>query len=363
MTTNNQDLPVEIRQQPVPPTDRTTLWMSMVLGVLVVMGVGAYGAYSWLQSMLQPVVPNSTEQIVLQIPQGSSTGQVANLLYQKHLIKQVQVFKGLARYHKLDGQLKAGEYILSPGWTPAQIIATLTSGKVTQYTFTVPEGYTLKQIAELLEQKGYVKKADFLQQAAQGDFNFEFVKALPKTPDRLEGYLFPDTYHIEKGASSADIINVMLKRFSQEITPEFISRAQAQGLSVPQAVTLASIVEREAARDSERPKVAAVFFNRLKQNMKLESCATVQYALGEHKERLLYKDLAIDSPYNTYKYRGLPIGPIASPGRASLQAVINPAPVDYLFFVVSVDGEHAFSKTLEEHNKNKAKYVARFKTQ
>lgn len=363
MNMNETNQPVEIRQHPQVSVRPATFWIAILVGLIGILAVGAFGLYSWLSVMLQPVAPGKSTQQVVEIPQGATTAQVANLLVEKDLVKNSLVFKGLARYHQLDGKLKAGEYVLSPDMTPGEIIANLTKGKVTQYTFTIPEGYTVQQIASVLGQKGYGRPEVFVQEAEQGDFDFFFINGLKKGPGRLEGYLFPDTYQIPKGMSEKAIINMMLKRFAQEITPDYQAKAQAQGLTLHQAVTLASVVEREAAKDSERSKVAAVFLNRLKVKMKLESCATVQYALGEHKERLLYKDLQVESPYNTYKYPGLPQGPIAVPGRASLQAVVNPAPVDFLFFVVSEDGQHAFSKTLAEHNKNKAKYVARFKTQ
>lgn len=180
---------------------------------------------------------------------------------------------------------------------------------------------------------------------------------MPNNEKRLEGYLFPDTYKVTATTTEREIIDMMLARFAREATPEFRQKAQKLGLTLHQAVILASIVEREAKVDKERPKVAAVFLNRMKKGWKLESCATVQYALGQPKARLLNKDLQIDSPYNTYKYSGLPPTPIASPGRASLQAAVNPANVDYLFFVVSQDGRHVFSRTLAEHNRAKAKYI------
>jgi UPF0755 protein len=178
----------------------------------------------------------------------------------------------------------------------------------------------------------------------------------------LEGYLYPDTYRITTQATEEEIVNMMLARFAREMTTEFREQARAQGLTLHQAVTLASLVEREAQKDAERPRVAAVFLNRLKKGWKLESCATIQYILGEPKARLLNKDLQIDSPYNTYRNYGLPPGPIAAPGRASLQAAVNPADEGYMFFVVAEDGRHIFSRTLQEHNRHKAQYLDRLET-
>ncbi|MFZ5641885.1 MAG: endolytic transglycosylase MltG, partial [Bacillota bacterium] len=267
-----------------------------------------------------------------------------------------------SRSQGLAAKMQAGEYSLNTGMSVPEIIRRITGGEVDTLVFTIPEGYNLKQITDTLVGKGLVDRARFTELLAGGNFNYDFLQGLPAGEKRLEGYLFPDTYHINKGTTEEEIMNIMLARFAREITPEFKQKAGALGLTLHQAVTLASVIEREAAKDEERPRVAAVFLNRMKKGWKLESCATVQYALGTNKTRLLYKDLQVESPYNTYKYKGLPPGPIAAPGRASLLAAVNPAKEDYMFFVVSEEGQHVFSRTIQEHNRNKAKYISRFKT-
>jgi UPF0755 protein len=174
----------------------------------------------------------------------------------------------------------------------------------------------------------------------------------------MEGYLFPDTYHIGSRTTEEEIIKMMLKRFNDELVKlDYVEKITLPGLSLHNAVTLASLVEREAREDSERPVIAGVIMNRLNRGMKLQIDATVLYALGGHKEKVYYKDLEVDSPYNTYLYYGLPPGPIAFPGEASLKAAIEPAITDYLYYVAKPDGSHAFARTLAEHNNNKAKYT------
>jgi len=343
-------------------TQKSKVWL-YILTILAAaaLAVTATG-FVLVKDLLAPVKPGSTSPVIISIPGGSSTGKVAGILTEQGLIKNSQVFRLYARFQGLDSKLKAGEYRLNAGMSVQEIVDTLSAGTVTTYSFTIPEGYNTKQIAEVLVKKGYVDEAKFWQVVANGAFKYDFLAGLPNNRQRLEGYLFPDTYQITKGMTEEQIIDMMLKRFSKEMTPDFRDKAAKLGMTLHEAVTLASLVEREAVKDDERPKVAAVFLNRIKKGMKLESCATVQYALGETKTRLLYKDLQVNSPYNTYRVKGLPVGPIASPGAPSLQAAVNPAAVDYLFFVVSQDGQHAFSKTLAEHNRNKKKYVARFQT-
>ncbi len=305
------------------------------------------GVYLYFLALLGPVEEGRTAEVSVNIPAGSSTIAVARTLEQQGLIKSALAFRVYTRYSGQDSSIMAGKYALSSAMSVQDILAKLTMGEVETFSFTIPEGYNAKQIADLLAEKDYVNREKFLALVDE---------------KRLEGYLFPATYRAFKGITEIELLNLMYKRFRQEITPDYEAKAKALGLNLHQAVTLASIIEREAMKDSERPMVAAVFLNRMKIGMKLESCATVQYALGENKERLLYKDLQVDSPYNTYKVTGLPPGPIAAPGRPSLQAAVNPAKVDYLYFVVSKAGEQAFSNTLDEHNKNKRKYISKFQT-
>jgi len=327
--------------------------------ILLLLLAGTAFAYDRFTDLLGPVAaPAQAVEVEIAVPQGTSSAQIAQLLWVKGLIKNETVFRLYAMYRNLDGRLQAGDYELNTGLSTTEIIERLAKGETTSYSFTIPEGYTLKQIVDKLASKNYINKDRFLDLAAHSTFKHGFLRDVPPGPNRLEGYLFPDTYQITKKTTEQDIINMMLDRFDQELRKYHVSELAAKrGLTVHQAVTLASIVEREAQKDEERPKVAAVFLNRMKKGWKLESCATIQYILGEPKARLFEKDLQINSPYNTYKFSGLPPGPIAVPGGPSLQAAVNPADVDYMFFVVSEDGKHIFSRTLEEHNRSKAAYL------
>lgn len=344
------------RDKPLPLVKNIFL---LILAFILALAVYGYSSY---QSMLKPVNTQNPQTKTITIPSGASTQKISEILAGSGMIRNQLAFRIFSRYEGLAAKMQAGDYSLNTGMSVPEIISRISGGEVDTLTFTIPEGYSLKQIAETLVSKGLVDRNRFTDLLARGNFNYDFLQGLPAGEKRLEGYLFPDTYRINKGASEEDIISMMLARFAREITPEFKQKAAALGMTPHQAVTMASIVEREAAKDVERPKVAAVFLNRMKKGWKLESCATIQYALGTNKTRLLYKDLQIESPYNTYKYKGLPPGPIAAPGRASLQAVVNPDKDEYMFFVVSEDGQHVFSRTLAEHNRSKAKYISRFKT-
>jgi len=333
----------------------------VILGLLL--SAGLLLAYYRFNELLQPPAASGivSEKNVV-VPQGASTVGIANILKEQGLIRSSGAFRAYTAYRGLDSSLKAGEFSLNTGMNVPEIVARLVQGETVTLSFTIPEGYNFIQIADRLAEMKIIDRDKFLEIAATEDFDYNFLKGIPKGPDRLEGYLFPDTYKITRETTEREIIAMMLSRFAREITPEFEASAADIGLTVHEAVILASIVEREAQKDEERPKVSAVFLNRLKKGWRLESCATVQYALGEQKTRLLNKDLEIDSPYNTYKNSGLPPGPVASPGSASLKAAVNPADVDFMFFVVSEDGRHVFSRTLTEHNRNKALYLNSLET-
>ncbi len=330
---------------------------------LFLLAAGFTGVYYRLTGLLEPAAaPGQEVNKVITIPRGANSGQIGNLLVRHGLIKSRTAFRFYALYRGLDNKLQAGDYNLQNSLSTPQIMERLAKGETFRFNFTIPEGYNLKQIADKLAEKKLINRERFLDLIAHGRFNYDFLQDLPESPNRLEGYLFPDTYRITNKTSEEQVIEMMLARFAREITPEFRQAAAKNKLTIHQAVTLASLIEREVKKDEERPKAAAVFLNRLERGWKLESCATVQYILGEPKARLWLEDLEIDSPYNTYLYAGLPPGPIASPGGPSLRAAVNPAAEDYLFFVIAEDGQHIFSRTLEEHNRNRAVYLNRLKS-
>ncbi len=344
---------------------RTSLGLKIglvLIVLLVFLLTGCAAAYCRLTNLLEPVKGSgSAVHKVISIPQGSNSAKIGKVLEDQGLIRSRIAFRLYAKYKGLDNKLQAGQYNLHNGLSTPEIIKRIAKGEVSSFSFTIPEGYTIKQITDKLAEKKFINRARFLDLLAHGRFDYEFLKGLPEGPNRLEGYLFPDTYRITKKTTEEQIINMMLARFGRAITPDFGTTAAKNGLTIHQAVTLASIIEREVKKDEEREKAAAVFLNRLQKGWKLESCATVQYILGEPRARLLEQDLRIDSPYNTYLYAGLPPGPIASPGGPSLRAAVHPADVDYMFFVVAENGEHIFSRTLEEHNRNKAAYLEKLK--
>jgi UPF0755 protein len=316
-------------------------------------------AFFYIVQLLKPVAVSAgiSEAIRVEIPKGSSTNKIGKILADKGLIRNDTVFKILTRIKGYEGKYMAGTYIMSNDMDIYEIMEEMVQGKVFTETvrFTIPEGYELRQIADLLDERGIVKRESFLKEAKEGKFNFEFLKNVPERDNRLEGYLFPDTYEVYVGESARSIIQRMLKRFEEVAEEIGLMDWKSDTMSIDDIVILASIIERETGDKSERPLVSAVFHNRLKMGKKLESCATVQYLLQERKPRLTYEDLKIESPYNTYLVQGLPIGPIASPGVEALKAAMNPADVDYLYFVVQKDGTHSFSKSYEEFLQDKRK--------
>jgi UPF0755 protein len=240
----------------------------------------------------------------------------------------------------------------------AELIMTGTLAETK--SFMIPEGYNIKQIARKLAEEGIVSETDFYDVVQNGDFDYDFLVDCPPGTERLEGFLYPETYEIYADASAYDIVSKMLGQFFALFKVEYAEKAQEMGMSVRDIVTMASIIERESVAAEERPIMSGVFYNRLAEGMKLESCATIQYILGEPKEVLLNEDLEIESPYNTYLYEGLPPGPICSPRMASIEAALYPDENDYIFFVLSdtLDGTHKFSSDYNEFLKNKDAYWA-----
>lgn len=323
-----------------------------MLAVLVLLG----GMSVWWHTASKAYAQSDKKELFVLTP-GMNASQVAAELAQRHLIRSALVFRVLVRSRQADAKLYAGEYFLSQGMNPAEIIDRLLQGpEVDAVRVTIPEGYTTAQTIEALVEKGLGNKEDFMKAAAGYDFPFSFVQGAPKGEHRLDGFLFPDTYFIKKKSSPAEILALFLKRFEQELTPQVTARLNEMGMSVHDWVTLSSLVEKEAVHESDRPLIASVFLNRLRIKMPLQSCATIQYVLGAPKPKLYEKDLQIPSPYNTYLHPGLPPGPIANPGHASLAAVLNPGQTDYFYFVAKSDGYHVFAKTFEEHLQNQQKY-------
>jgi len=308
--------------------------------------------------ILSPVSSKSRgRDVVVAVPVKATANQVGQILKQSELVRSPLIFSLYARWTGMDSLIKAGEYRINNSLSTPEVLKELVDGRLVAQTFTVPEGFTTVQIADLLASKGLADRDKFLAAVANEDFPYTFLQSLPQGDKRLEGYLFPDTYQVSRGSSEKTIIDMMLQRFEKEMKDlDYQNQATAGQVSLHEAVTVASLIEREARIDEERPLIAGVIYNRLNMRMQLQLCATVEYALGTNKPKLYYKDLEIDSPYNTYLIMGLPPGPIAMPGKTSLLAAVHPVHTDYLYYVAKPDGSHAFATTLAEHEANQEMY-------
>jgi len=326
----------------------------------IVLGVGMFFANG-----LHPVEARD-EPVLISVKPGMSSTQIARLLEDNGLIKNEFVFRYYLRINKQGSRFQAGDYSMKPGMELEEIVTMLNNGdtiKPPTFKFTIPEGYTIERIADKLTTENLINRDKFLELASQPElFSSSYVQLIPDNPDiaySLEGYLFPETYEMVEGSTEQEIIARMiaeLERKLQLLPDGWQTQLEELGLSFHELLTVASLIEREAAVAEERPIIASVIYNRLKSDMLLQIDATVQYALDGHKDVLLIDDTEIDSPYNTYKINGLPPGPIASPGIESIRAALYPEDTKYLFYVTKKDGtqEHLFAETYEQHLRNKA---------
>ncbi len=288
---------------------------------------------------------------VVVIPAGTSFQEIARILEENGIVRDQRSFYLLARIEEAIPKVKAGEYEVHTRMTPQEVLSKLVRGDVIQYPVTIPEGYNLFQVGEILEQVKVCNKKIFLEKTK----DLSLIDSLGLEGDSVEGYLFPDTYNFPKGYGEEQVIRQMTARF-KSVYSSLVKRAEQMGLSRKDVVILASMIEKEAVDDQERRLIAAVFHNRLERGMALQSDPTAIYGVKFKKEKITRKDLQRRSPYNTYQISGLPKGPIANPGYKSLYAVLYPADVNYLYFVSKNDRTHYFSSTLEEHNKAVNKY-------
>lgn len=299
-----------------------------------------------------PAQADNSREILVDVRPGQTLKTTADLLYQKNIIKNSWKLIAIARLKGCDKRLKAGEYLLSAAMTPRQILTIMVNGEVQLHKLTVPEGYTVNQIAELVSQAGFGSRNEFNKLAADA----ALARKLGVPAQTLEGYLFPDTYFFSKDVTLEKIIATMVQRFWSIFKPEWQDRAQSLGFTVHQIVTLASIIEKETGAPFERPLISSVFHNRLRKKMRLESDPTVIYGTKDFDGNITRRHLKTLTPYNTYKIRGLPAGPIANPGRASLKAALFPEETDYIYFVSKKDTTHHFSTNLKEHNRAVRQY-------
>jgi UPF0755 protein len=302
---------------------------------------------------ITPADKGGTNQVII-VREGLSLKEVAGELDRKEIIKSKILFELWAELLGYSRKIKAGEYELGSHMPPKRILEKLIRGEVITYPVTVPEGYTVAQISQLLHEAGLIDKEEFLLLMDDPALLEHYGISAPS----LEGYLYPETYHFARGISARSTIDAMVGRFWRVVSP-LKERMDEVGMDLPDVMTLASIVEKETGLAEERPTIASVFLNRLKRGMRLESDPTVIYGIKKFDGNLTRKDLNRATPYNTYIIRGLPPGPIANPGLEAIRAVLYPATTDYLYFVSRNDGSHHFSKTLSEHNRAVRTYQKR----
>jgi UPF0755 protein len=336
-------------------------WRGFV--ILLATVAGAIGLWWYVGQALQPVSA-AGEPRSIQISPGTGTMQIAQTLEREGLIRNARVFTYYLKYKKQGDKFQAGEYVMTPGITVDAIIDTLNKGLIVKeqgIKLTVPEGYTVRQIADKVNQQFGLDPAIFMQTAQQHTgFSAQSFAQIPNNPQlrsRLEGYLFPETYEWKKDIKVEEMIDQMMLELDKKLglLPDNWSQTlSSQGHSFHQMMTIASLIEREAVLDEERPLISSVIHNRLKKGMPLQIDATVQYLFEKPKDRLFEKDLQMESPFNTYLHSGLPPGPIASPSLASIKAAIFPADSPYLFYVTKKDGTkgHFFAETFEQHQQN-----------
>lgn len=317
--------------------------LSSVLLILLILLVAAGAEFAAF--VYRPLKPAASA--VVTVAPGDSFTKVASRLQDAGIIRNADGFKLLAWLRGDARQIKPGAYDFGSAATPGRVLDRLVAGDVRRQRLTVPEGFSLREIAARLETEGIGRAETFLQLTHDPDF----IASLGITSPSLEGYLFPDTYLFDSGTPEERIIRSMVRQFTNRLAPDVVEGAAKLGLDPHQLVTLASIIQKEAGNRSEMPIISAVFHNRLRRDMPLQADPTVIYGVENYKGTITRKHLQTPTPYNTYRMRGLPLGPIASPGEDALRAAAFPADSDYLFFVARGDGTHTFSRTLGEHNR------------
>lgn len=339
-----------------------------ILAVFILVFIGG-GGYLYIKSALQPVDKDSKVQKTVEIPIGSSVTGISEKLEANGIIKNAKVFKYYVKF-KNEAGFMAGEYELSPSMEIPEIINRLKTGKVLQkaaFQLTIPEGKQLKEIAQIIAKTVNLPEEEVFNQINDRTF---IQKMMGKYPDLLttdilnpnikyplEGYLFPATYPFYKpNPTVEEIVVTMLDQTKKVISP-YLAELSEEEFTAHQLLTMSSLIEEEATQKADRKDISSVFYNRIEQEMPLQTDPTVLYAQGKHKERVLYEDLEVDSPYNTYKHKGLPPGPIANAGKDSIEAAINPSETKYLYFLATPGGDVIFTNTLDEHNAAKAEHI------
>ena len=352
---------------------RKNIWPSILRYFLIftlIFIISCFVSFSYISShgsnddiqVLKSIDPKNSIEVT--VPLGSNVETIVQILNEKGLVKQPLIFKFMSKVGGYDDMYRSGIHLLSKNLDYEDMMKVLCSDPVT-VTVTIPEGKNFNEIVDILESKKLVKRETFVKTANSETFDYDFLSKLPERKNKLEGYLFPDTYFFDPSAGEKNILNKFLGNFDGKFTTEFYERAKELNMTPDQIITLASIIEKETKLSEEREIVSSVFHNRLKSKdrnlKKLQSCATIQYILfnrdGKIKEKISDADTKIKDSYNTYLHEGLPPGPICNPGVESIQAALYPSEESqFYYFVAKGDGSHHFSKTLEEHNAAKNKY-------
>ena len=331
------------------------LLLSLLIVVVLVAGGAAAFVFYMVNRIQQPYKGFPEPERFVEIPSGTGAAEIRRRLVEAGVVSDELAFRAALMWTGQSRALKAGEYRFDRPMSVVDVVEKLARGDVYGHPITFPEGLTIGEMADIVESHGFGKADEFIKAARDGSL----VNDLDPAAKDLEGYLFPETYTLPRGTPVATLVSLMVERFRDTYTTLEAKRSGQADLSTRQIVTLASLVEKETGKAEERPLVAAVYRNRLDKNMAMQADPTVVYALvkaGTYDGNIRKRDLSFDSPYNTYKYAGLPPGPIASPGRAALEAALAPADVDYLYFVSRNDGSHAFAETLAKHNANVQEY-------
>ncbi|WP_107924778.1 endolytic transglycosylase MltG [Lysinibacillus parviboronicapiens] len=336
---------------------------------VLVLGIVGFMGYNYVKSALKPMDPDATKTIAVEVPIGSSLGSISALLEDKNIIKDARVFKYYAKF-KNESQFQAGNYDLTQAMTLDELIESLKTGKVYRtpvFAMTIPEGLTLEQIGKIIEKKTPYTQKEFMELVTSETFVQQMMANYPELVTEavladnirydLEGYLFPATYsYFEEKPSLESIVEEMIAAMNN-VVKNYSDVLTEKQMSVHQLLTFASLLEEEATAQTDRETIASVFFNRIDEGMPLQTDPTVLYALGSHKDRVLYEDLEVENAYNTYKNKGLPPGPIAGAGKTSIEASLNPSKTDYFYFLADKEGVNHFSKTYDEHLQKVEKYL------
>jgi UPF0755 protein len=341
----------------------------IILSLIIIIGGTAVGGYLYINSALKPVNPGDTKPVKVEIPIGSGVTSIGNILEENGIVKNGTVFKYYVKFNNESG-FQAGSYNLTPSMTLNEIVTSLKTGKVmrkAEFKITIPEGLQLDKITEIIADKSPYKKDEIEKKLNDKKWLEKLKKEYPnlvtdeilnkdiKKP--LEGYLYPATYSFyEKKPSLEKILTKMIAQ-TDEVLAQYQSSMAEREYTAHELLTLSSLIEEEATEKADRGKISSVFYNRMEEGMPLQTDPTVLYALGKHKSRTVYKDLKVDSPYNTYKVKGLPPGPIANAGTSSIEAALQPEDTNYYYFLASSSGSVYYSETLDEHNEKKAKYI------